>query len=122
VSNSSSSSFTCDISGRTESGWDMGLGDAEMVESKWGTYSESYLLKDFDEIEEEMEEKEEGSSEDLRYYIPDEYCPLFNLTKILKSDMVNYLVKETGKTIEQIKQEIKDKFADLAKLREYLKT
>lgn len=32
VTNSSSSSYTCDICGRTESGWDMGLSEAEMVE------------------------------------------------------------------------------------------
>ena len=32
VTNSSSSSFVCEICGRTESGWDMGLSDCEMVE------------------------------------------------------------------------------------------
>lgn len=32
VTNSSSSSYTCEICGRTESGWDMGLREAEMVE------------------------------------------------------------------------------------------
>jgi hypothetical protein len=30
VSNSSSSSYTCDVCDRTESGWDLGLGEAEM--------------------------------------------------------------------------------------------
>lgn len=32
VTNSSSSSFVCEICGRTESGWDMGLSDCEMME------------------------------------------------------------------------------------------
>lgn len=32
VTNSSSSSFVCEICGRTESGWDLGLREAEMVE------------------------------------------------------------------------------------------
>lgn len=32
VTNSSSSSFVCELCGRTESGWDMVLRDAEMVE------------------------------------------------------------------------------------------
>lgn len=32
VTNSSSSSFVCEICGRTESGWDLGLSEAEMVE------------------------------------------------------------------------------------------
>lgn len=32
VSNSSSSSFVCDVCGNIESGWDLGLNDAEMCE------------------------------------------------------------------------------------------
>ena len=32
VTNSSSSSFVCEICGRAESGWDMGLSEAEMME------------------------------------------------------------------------------------------
>lgn len=32
VTNSSSSSYVCEICGRTESGWDMGLSDCDMVE------------------------------------------------------------------------------------------
>ena len=32
VTNSSSSSFICEICGRVESGWDMGLSEAEMME------------------------------------------------------------------------------------------
>ena len=32
VTNSSSSSYVCEICGRTESGWDMGLRDCEMME------------------------------------------------------------------------------------------
>ena len=31
VTNSSSSSYVCEICGRTESGWDMGLSEAEMA-------------------------------------------------------------------------------------------
>lgn len=32
VTNSSSSSYVCEICGRTESGWDMGLSEADMME------------------------------------------------------------------------------------------
>ena len=32
VTNSSSSSYVCEICGRSESGWDIGLGDCEMME------------------------------------------------------------------------------------------
>ena len=36
VTNSSSSSFICEICGRVESGWDMGLSEAEMMECENG--------------------------------------------------------------------------------------
>ena len=48
VSNSSSSSFICDVSGRVESGYDMGIEDAGMYECVNGhTFDEDYLL-DYD--------------------------------------------------------------------------
>lgn len=44
VSNSSSSSYTCDISGCTESGWDLRLCDAGMWQCRGGhTMSEEYV-------------------------------------------------------------------------------
>lgn len=36
VTNSSSSSYVCEICGRTESGWDIGLSECEMMECKNG--------------------------------------------------------------------------------------
>ena len=36
VTNSSSSSYVCEICGRTESGWDIGLGECEMFECQNG--------------------------------------------------------------------------------------
>jgi len=54
VSNSSSSSFTCGISGRTESGWDMGLIDAEMYECVNGhTMGDSYVTGNLQALAEE---------------------------------------------------------------------
>jgi hypothetical protein len=132
VSNSSSSSFTCDISGQTESGYDMCLSDAEMVESKWGTYCERYLLKPFEEIcqqpTEEFIKACPGYSEedlleawqyDLRDSIPDKYCPLFNLKNITNDVLIKYLFKSSGKTREQICDEIRSKFKNLKELKEY---
>lgn len=47
VSNSSSSSFTCDICKETESGWDLGLQEAEMWQCKSGhTFCESHTDRD----------------------------------------------------------------------------
>ena len=45
VSNSSSSSFTCELCGNTESGWDCGLEEVEMWECENGhTLCESHLI------------------------------------------------------------------------------
>lgn len=44
VTNSSSSSFVCDVCGAVESGWDMGLSEAEMYECVHGhTICESHV-------------------------------------------------------------------------------
>ena len=47
VSNSSSSSFTCEVSGNTESGWDLCLRDCDMMECINGhTYHTEYMVKE----------------------------------------------------------------------------
>lgn len=52
VTNSSSSSFVCDITGSTESGWDMCLSEAEMVECTCGhTFYSRFLEKDVEDLE-----------------------------------------------------------------------
>ena len=46
VSNSSSSSFVCDVCGYTESGWDMSLEEAEMYECENGhTFCEGHIIE-----------------------------------------------------------------------------
>lgn len=66
VSNSSSSSFVCDVCGREESGWDMDLSEAEMFECENGhIFCESHamvnvtsfdVIKDFVEKEKVKED------------------------------------------------------------------
>lgn len=51
VSNSSSSSFTCDVSGRTTSGWDLCLSEAGMYECVNGhTIDEEYVIGNLKEL------------------------------------------------------------------------
>ena len=58
VSNSSSSSFICDVSGAVESGWDMCLSEAEMSECIHGhTFGNNYLVMDFSDLS--LEKKRE---------------------------------------------------------------
>ena len=56
VSNSSSSSFICDVSGSEYSGWDACLSEAEMVECTNGhTFCDSYVVGGFDNAFDDME-------------------------------------------------------------------
>lgn len=58
VSNSSSSSFICDVSGEIVSGWDMCLSEAEMSECTHGhTFGNDYIAMDFKNLP--METKRE---------------------------------------------------------------
>ena len=51
VSNSSSSSFICDVTGDVESGWDMTLGEAGMCQCENGhTFSNEYLVCELEDI------------------------------------------------------------------------
>jgi len=103
VSNSSSSSFTCDISGQTVSGWDFTLEDAWMVECVRGhVFNESYLNKNV------MEQLK--NSNDWRYEIPEKYCPLCQLEHISESDLVLYLLWKLNTNREKIRKEIYTKF------------
>jgi len=63
VSNSSSSSFICDVSGREDSGWDLCLSDCDMYECVNGhIFDEKYLIKDinYNDLRKGMIEKLEN--------------------------------------------------------------
>ena len=127
VTNSSSSSFVCEVCGRSESGMDMCLSEAEMFECENGhTFCEDEILEDInykefllqaleDDIEkinklDEMDEDElqdMAMNYDLRYYLPEKYCPICNFTSYSASDMVRYLSKTKGVTTEEVFEEIK---------------
>jgi len=104
VSNSSSSSFICDLCGRQESGWDMGLSEAELVECQNGhTICESEML-----------EQEDGSVADLndddgesRYSVEERFCPICQFMVSSKPDIHRYFAKTTTITEEEVFAEIK---------------
>lgn len=167
VSNSSSSSFICQVCGQDASGYDMSLDEAGMYTcTKGHTFCQSHALefkfdknfaigiteskvegmkdsikkygeKDYyierlKELETLLEELKNSNEEEYDYdevidnseYIyefPSQYCPICQMEHILATDMVSYLVKEKGKTVEEIENEMKEKFGTLAKLNEYLK-
>jgi len=166
VSNSSSSSFICDVCGQDASGYDMSLSDAEMYEcenghifcedhtsfeinkefvthlvtielEKYKSCVEKYDDKDYylEKVEkyqtllEEINSNEDYDFETLmdehddfeyRYNFPSKYCPICQMQHIMNNDIVKYMLKETGKTQEQIVKEMQDKFTDINEFKHYL--
>ena len=124
VTNSSSSSFVCDICGRVETVWDTGLSDVGMyqcvnghtfcwdealeiskedlieaiVEYKWNKYSKEELKKM--ELEELMEYFDVGE-------VPECFCPICNFIEYSQSDLAKYLLKEYGISRDEVFEEVK---------------
>lgn len=128
VTNSSSSSYVCDICGASESGMDMGLSDAGMYQCENGhTICEDELFEtiNYKEFLQEVIDKEdietinklndmdENELEDMaydydfRYYLPDKYCPICNFASYSSSDMTSYLVKTRKITKDEVFTEVK---------------
>jgi hypothetical protein len=127
VSNSSSSSFVCDVCGEDVSGMDMGIADAEMIEC---TYSHvvcdshaKNLQEHFDTCDAKEEEKRKekeakgekwygGYSGDRRYDVPPRHCPLCNLEGLCSSDELAYYRMRFGMDNEDVLEDIIETFKD----------
>ncbi len=98
ISNSSSSSFICEICGRDESGWDLCLSDAEMVECENGhVFCRDEIIdsdNDFADLDEE-------------YEISEKYCPICNFEEPSYKNLRSYFLKTTDITNETVFEEIK---------------
>ena len=109
VSNSSSSSFICEVCGENASGWDMCLVDANMVECVNGhIFCEDHVIGGFDD-------------ENDRYDIPAEQCPICALEVLTDSDYLSYLVKLTGKTHDKVLVEVNERFGSYDKFSSFLR-
>lgn len=118
VSNSSSSSFICDVSGHLECGFDMSIEDAQMYECEnEHTFCEDYLITDG--WEEYSEDIVDGYY--IRYEVPSKFCPICQMKNIKKSDMIKFLLKKSNTTISDIEKEIREKFDSYTNLIDYLK-
>lgn len=113
VSNSSSSSFICDICGATESGWDFGLDDVEMAECKNGhTFCQSEMNVD-------LLEKAQND-EDFPYEISSDFCPICQMEYISNSERERYIMKKINMTHKELNEEIKEKFLTYNEFKNYL--
>ena len=127
VTNSSSSSFVCELCGRTESGWDMTLRDADMVECVNGhticademltpprdlmirmireemesSWSNIEYLTD-EELEDLMLECEDGY-----YSVPEECCPICQFIEYSNSDLAMFLEREYKVSRDEVFAKVK---------------
>lgn len=130
VTNSSSSSFTCELCGNTQSGWDIGLSEAGMVicvnghticEDEMLPLSKSLLIELILEMEAEdmptPEEIEAMSDEciaetyfgidDARYMVPEECCSICQFIEYSEYDLSKYLEKKYGVSRDEVFQQVK---------------
>lgn len=137
VTNSSSSSFVCDICGNVESGWDMSLQEAGMVECVNGhTICQDEMLSAPREvmlrlIQEEMQqswshfkdmtdtELNEKTDEELEemmleredgyyhYGIPEECCPICQFIEYSNKDLAKYLEREYKVSRDEVFAKVK---------------
>ena len=143
VSNSSSSSFICEVCGRQETGYDIGLCDVEMyqcinghvfcqeeaVEDYTLKQVRDYFMDDCDDafkkkLEEEINKFGENAvpSDELKEYIfefiyddevPDFMCPICCVKHIRVADKYNYLLKRFGIKDEEVIEEFKKRYNHL---------
>ena len=136
VTNSSSSSFICDICGENVSGWDLCLSEAEMIECVNGhVICEHEMLpaprnkfikeildyqiehaKWCEEIHTNEELHEMGDDDlfyvyfgldDTRYNMPEECCPICQFIEYSEYDLSAYLLKEFGVSRDEVFEEVK---------------
>jgi len=133
VSNSSSSSFLCDVCGDMQSGMDANLSDMDMSSCENGhTYcnahaneltleqkrewlistaandvkAEECKMADEEEIEEMIDE----NSYDFADSKPASNCPCCTLKSITDEDLINYMLHERKQNKKQVEEEIRSKY------------
>jgi len=115
VSNSSSSSFVCLVSGEVEGGYDMSLSEAGMCECVNGhVFCEQYRLVKPPVVQgldiEDHDEDDELYDEDPNYEVPANQCPICTLNKITDTDLLVYAIKKNNWDRKQIEANLRADF------------
>lgn len=124
VSNSSSSSFVCEVCGTVESGYDVGARDVGFYVCERGHEfctrhalpTLEKFIKDASDAGEDLEFDEDGG-----YEVPEALCPICQLTAASDSDMLTFLLKTNGTTRDQVMVKIRDQFATRPDFHNFLK-
>lgn len=148
VSNSSSSSYTCDSCGATHSGWDLCISEAGMAECVNGhVFCESHTSFKFDDYDRTIDEKKkfllndpdmkdkiqdisDEAIEDLfgewigevRSSMPASICPFCSLEDVTDKELISYWLKSTGITRQQVMKQIRSRCPTYEKFCSFLKS
>lgn len=113
VSNSSTSSFICEICGRTEAGMDLCISEADMSRcERQHLFCNCHQPDLSDELEDDY---------DLCYNIPEEKCPICQFEELSSSDAIRFLMKKAGLTSSDVLNDIKRRFDSYEEFENYLK-
>jgi hypothetical protein len=143
ISNSSSSSFTCDVCKENFSGWDASPSEFDHQNCIRGHVfcSDKIVNKDkFDEAVDRFEEKYGGNydklpkdwyedenriekyglSEEDQYEVPEEFCPICSMNIICDIDCVTYIYKKYNTNNKELAAEIRSKFNTYKEFIDYI--
>ena len=96
VSNSSSSSYICDVCGEERSGYDFGLREAEMYSCMNDhTFCEEHAITD---------------PGDARYEVADKYCPCCNFNVLADGDLKDFIFAVLRTTQRELATVFKSQF------------
>ena len=120
VSNSSSSSFLCEVCGEIESGMDLCLGDAGYCEC-----ADGHVFCGGHKLEKVKEEKEEKVKEkkpcDDEYHVPISECPVCQFKTLTDVDGFTYMQKMHNVTVPQLLSQISSTFPSYKMFSEFLR-
>ena len=150
VSNSSSSSFTCEICGETKSGYDCSRSDLGMEGCKNDhTFCQSYVVADSLTVEEKRAllignissywkgAERQAKIDAFANMSPDEvetafenadgddgvwpcHCPICTFSEISMNERDLYLLRKAGKTWKEIEEQIKKEFSSYDDFQKFL--
>jgi len=151
VSNSSSSSFVCDVCGEEYSGWDACLSEPEMYCCEYGhTFCEGHMKENLEDLSiekkreycvrfcygegqknyfkyeadnEEIEDyfDDEVMRGDFRYELPSLFCPCCNLEVVTDKQILKYLFYICGKNKDSVVKDMKQKYGTYEKMLKEIK-
>lgn len=113
VSNSSSSSFMCEVCNEMFSGWDASLSEFECAECEHGhTFCQKHA-----EIPDDYYDK----NEDFPYSVDADYCPICSLKNVPDKYVLEYLLKINSVSKDEMVKEIQKLYKNFKELKGFLK-